>query len=138
MYGYDGAANENMNGKTFPEILLVEDDEITTELTKFYLKKFYSVDNVSNSADVMPKVKQKKYSAILMDINLGRGLDGLQLVQEIKALPVYKNAQVIAFTAYALPGDKERFLEAGCTDYISKPFTKEELLFVLNNAVQKA
>jgi two-component system, sensor histidine kinase len=121
-----------------PIILLVEDDEITTDLTKYYLNKFYVVDSVSNSMDVIPKVKEKYYTVILMDINLGRGLDGIQLVHEIRDLPFYRNSQIIAFTAYAMQGDREKFLTAGCSDYISKPFTREQLLSVVGNAVEKA
>jgi CheY-like chemotaxis protein len=62
-----------------------------------------------------------------MDIDLGFGMNGLEATKRIKSLPQYINTPIIAVTAYALIGDKEKFLAEGCTHYIAKPFTKDEL-----------
>ena len=62
-----------------------------------------------------------------MDINLGKGMSGLEAVKLIREMPGYCDTPVIALTAYAMPGDREKFLEAGCSDYIAKPFNKNEL-----------
>ena len=60
-----------------------------------------------------------------MDIGL-KGMSGLDAAQEIKKLPGYKDTPIVAVTAYAMVGDKEKFLEGGCTHYISKPFDINE------------
>ena len=56
-----------------------------------------------------------------MDIGL-RGMSGLEAVKKIREISGYENTPMIAVTAYAMEGDKEKFLDGGCTDYISKPF----------------
>ena len=80
-------------------------------------------------------VKQKKYDAILMDIHLGIGKSGIEAANEIKLLKDYSNVPIIAMTAYAMLEDKENFLNAGCTHYLSKPFTKNEILNILKEAL---
>jgi len=67
-----------------------------------------------------------------MDINLKKDLDGKQAAQEIRKIKGYENTPIVACTAYALKGDKEEFLSAGCTHYLSKPFSKEEILSLID------
>jgi CheY-like chemotaxis protein len=57
---------------------------------------------------------------ILMDVQLP-GMDGLELARRIKADPLHKNARIVALTAYAMKGDEEKALAAGCDGYLSKP-----------------
>ncbi len=64
---------------------------------------------------------------ILMDINLP-DIDGLEVTRRIKATPELRHIPVVALTANAMHGDRERFLNAGCDGYISKPVTRSELL----------
>jgi CheY-like chemotaxis protein len=71
--------------------------------------------------------KNKKYDVILMDINLGKGMDGLQAVKEIRKIPGYEDTPIIAVTGYALKGDRELMIEGGCSDYIPKPFDRETI-----------
>jgi CheY-like chemotaxis protein len=56
-------------------------------------------------------------------------------LSEVRAIPYYKDIPVIALTAFALKGDEEEFCKAGCTDYISKPFRKEELTKKISKAL---
>jgi CheY-like chemotaxis protein len=62
-----------------------------------------------------------------VDIELP-GMDGVAAAKEIKSKPAYKNTPVIALTAYAMKGDRERFLEAGFNDYISKPIDVDDFM----------
>ena len=68
-----------------------------------------------------------------MDIDLGFGMNGLEVTQKIKELKGYKNIPIIAVTAYAMLGDREKFLSAGCTHYIAKPFDKFALVDLLDS-----
>ena len=67
-----------------------------------------------------------------MDINL-KGMNGLETVSRIREIKGYENTPIVAVTAYAMMGDKEKFLSVGCTHYISKPFFKKDLVDLLTD-----
>ncbi|MBI5324312.1 MAG: response regulator [Ignavibacteriae bacterium] len=121
---------------TKPYILSVEDDFASRSLIKRILKDIYNVELATTGMEALEMVRNRHYEVILMDINLGRGMSGLDVAQEIKKIPDYKNTPIIALTAYAMAGDKERFLANGCTHYLSKPFKAEELVGLLKNLVE--
>ncbi len=100
-------------------------------MIKTYIQDYFNVDHVLNGFDAIQKCKLKKYDAILMDINL-KGIDGVETFRRIKQLDEY-NSQIpaIAITAYAMKGDKEKFLASGFNYYIPKPFKHSELLNIL-------
>ncbi len=112
-------------GKQLPTILLVEDDDASIQIVKEYLKDMCNVDVALRAESCLEKIKHYKYPMILMDINLGRGMNGSEATKIIRKMPEYKDIPIIAITAFAMVGDREEFIEAGCTDYISKPFTKK-------------
>ncbi|MFZ5946352.1 MAG: response regulator [Stygiobacter sp.] len=118
----------NQNQKTeLPKVLLIEDDEISVDVMKLFLRGFVETDISYNAKDSIEKVKAQTYDLILMDINLGKGLTGIDLIRIIRELPQYKETPVLAVTAFAMKGDKEEFLSAGFDFYLAKPFTREEL-----------
>ena len=118
-----------------PNILYVEDDEIGREIVALFLKDRYKVDLAGNSDDALNKLAKINYSAILLDINLGRGLSGIELVKEIRRLPKYDRVPIIAVTAYTMREDQTNFLNSGCTHYISKPFNRKALVSILQEAL---
>ncbi len=129
--------NQNFQKKiSNNEILLVEDDPVSADITKLFLRNNYKISACNNPDSAVQLVKQNKYAAILMDINLGVGKNGLDAAKEIKILKEYSDIPIIALTAYAMQGDKEKFLIEGCTHYLSKPFTKNELINVLLEALK--
>jgi CheY-like chemotaxis protein len=113
------------------KILLVEDDLITQDVIRFFLKDLYKVDIANNAETAMELVRANKYNAILMDINLGKGKSGIEITRDIRKIEGYENIPIIAETAFAMRGDKEEFLAAGCDYYIAKPFSKEEIRDIL-------
>ena len=115
-----------------PIILLVEDDTITQDVIRFFLQDYYDLDVVENGIAAIDAVKAKKYFAILMDINLGKGKSGIDVTKEIRLMPEGKDIPIIAETAFAMRGDKQEFLAAGCNYYLAKPFTRDEVLRVLD------
>lgn len=120
-----------------PAILYVEDDDISRELVVMFLKNMFETDTASDSSEAVKKLGTNKYSAVLMDINLGKGLSGLELVKGIKKMQGYKNVPIIAVTAYALREDEKKIMASGCTHYITKPFTKTSLLNLINKAISE-
>lgn len=71
-----------------------------------------------------------------MDINLGKGIDGIQTVKEIRKLKGYEATPIVALTAYTRYGDKEEFLEGGCTHYLGKPFKSKQLLDLCQDIIK--
>lgn len=119
------------------QILYVEDDPAAIDVVSLMLRGIYSLDFARNADEALEKVKAKKYDAILMDINLRRGLDGIQLTQIIREMPEYKETPIIALTAYAMEREKQEFLSKGLSHYLSKPFRKNDLLLLLQNIFTK-
>jgi len=122
----------NSGDKNNISILLVEDDEVSRNLIEAILSK-YELESVENGKAAIQKTKDNIYDIILMDINLGRGIDGLETVREIRKFESYKNTPIVALTAYTLDGDKEDFISKGCTHYLGKPFRKQQLLDLIES-----
>lgn len=109
------------------KILVVEDDEISRDVLILFLKSQFDIDEARNGQTALEKVDNNQYDLILMDVNLGRGMTGLDITKNLKQRPHYANVPIIAITAFAMKGDKEEFLQAGFDHYLAKPFTREEL-----------
>jgi len=120
-----------------PAVLYVEDDDISREVVSLFLKNSFEIDTASDSQEAIKKLGIKKYSSVLLDINLGKGLSGLDLVKRIKKMQGHRNVPIIAVTAYALREDEKKIMASGCTHYITKPFTKTSLLNLINKAISE-
>ena len=118
-------------------LLFVDDDKISREVVKRFLRGAYKLDLAFNGKEGIEKAKKKKYDGILMDINLKSKMDGTQATEMIREMKEYKDVPLIAVTAYAMVGDREKYLQAGFTDYISKPFLKNDLIELLNKAIKE-
>jgi CheY-like chemotaxis protein/HPt (histidine-containing phosphotransfer) domain-containing protein len=119
-------------------ILLAEDNPINQKLAVVLLQKAgYSVDAVENGLQAFEKAKANPYSAILMDVQMPE-MDGLESTRRIRALEQNngRHVPIIAITAHALRGDRERFLSAGMDDHITKPLEAKILLSVLERWTQ--
>jgi len=118
-------------------ILVVEDDEICKRFTMSCLKEFYELDSARNGLQAIELASKNKYDAILMDINLGKGINGIETTCEIRKFNDYKSTPVIAVTAYVEEKDKKNFFENGCSHYLAKPFNKNELNNLLSGILIK-
>ncbi len=118
-------------------VLYVEDDLINQNVVKLYLRNFCSVETANDGKSALQLVAEKKYDIILMDINLGVGMDGMAVTKEIRKMPQYADTPIIAVTAYAMESDKKEFLSGGCSHYLAKPFEKHELLDLITSIVAK-
>jgi len=121
---------KEITGSSFTgkKILFVDDDETSLILVRLFLKNICPVDFARNGNEAIQKASGNDYDVVLMDINLGRGMDGITVAKEIKKLEKYKNIPIVAITAFAMKGDKEEFLQSGFTYYLSKPFVKQTFL----------
>jgi CheY-like chemotaxis protein len=91
----------------------------------------YEINVVNNGLEVLSALKEAAYDLILMDVQMPE-MDGLTATQQVRAeMPVSQQPAIIAMTANALPGDRERYIAAGMDDYISKPIRIEALIQVL-------
>jgi PAS domain S-box-containing protein len=111
-----------------PKILVVENDDASKEVTKLFLKNLCEMDFADSGEVAISLVNTNFYEIILMDINLGIGMNGIDTTKEIRKISSYENTPIVALTAFAMRGDREEFLKAGCTHYMSKPFTKEKIV----------
>ena len=110
------------------KILIVEDDEISRKATSYHLRKYFQVDIAMNGNEAIDLFSKNDYHLILMDINLGIGKNGIEVMKEIRKTDKGNTIPVIAITAYANFGDRESFLSAGFDNYISKPYQPDDLL----------
>jgi len=117
-------------------ILLVEDNLLNQKVVTFHLqKKNYEVISVTNWRDALSKVKNETIHLILMDLMLPEK-DGFEITAEIrqweKNIQSKKSIPIIALTANTLDNDKDKCLNAGMNDYLSKPFTAEDLYKIID------
>jgi len=109
-------------------ILLVEDNEMNRDMLSRRLKrKGFEVLLAEDGLEAVEKAASCSPSLILMDVSLP-GIDGLEATKLIKRNPLTAQIPVIALTAHAMDGDRERCLAAGCNDYDTKPIDLERLL----------
>jgi CheY-like chemotaxis protein len=105
-------------------ILLVEDNEVNRRLVVFLLRsKNYQVREAPTAKDAFEIVKAEPTDLIVMDIQLP-GIDGLEATKILKADPTTASIPVIAVTSYAMAGDRDKALAAGCNGYVTKPIDK--------------
>ncbi len=111
-------------------VLLVEDDKVNQKIMVMTLRKYIeNIDVAENGKEALIKFGKTKYDIILMDIRMPL-MDGYKTTMKIREAEAGTNSKIpiIAVTANALSGDREKCLEAGMDEYISKPFNKKELL----------
>jgi len=113
--------------------LLVEDNPINQELSEALLQRSGArVTTVENGAAAVRAMGRDSFDLILMDIQMPE-MDGIEATRRIRQLPRGGTIPIIAMTANALPGDRERYLDAGMDDYIAKPVDPNLLHQVLRH-----
>jgi signal transduction histidine kinase/ActR/RegA family two-component response regulator len=142
----DNLATKNLTSKVpkladkFPfEILLAEDNPVNQKLAnRLFEKMGYEIDVAANGLEVLEAIKKKSYDIIFMDVQMPE-MDGLETTRQIRAKEKFaqtdltnldeshNSLQIIAMTANAMQGDREKCLEAGMNDYVTKPFKIEQI-----------
>ena len=103
------------------KVLVVDDNAANLHLVRFILKKNgFEVIEARNGIEGVELALSEKPDLLLLDIQLP-DIDGLEVAKRIRASDADGNLPIIALTSYAMPGDKERVLAAGCNGYMAKP-----------------
>ncbi len=119
-------------------ILLVEDNAINQQVARETLKIFgASVDVAQNGREALEMVRATGYDLVLMDVQMPV-MDGLTATRHIRAMPGGADLPIVALTAHALAEDRERCLEAGMNDYLTKPIDADRLLATLRQWILAA
>jgi two-component system, cell cycle response regulator DivK len=101
--------------------LVVDDNQLNLDLARYVLEADgWVVDEAQSVEEAWALLRVVRPDVVLVDIQLP-GTDGLSLVRALKATPGLDDVPVIAFTAYAMQGDEQRFRAAGCDGYLAKP-----------------
>ena len=117
-------------------ILVVEDNEQNLYLASFLLEKNgYEVITAKDGVEAIEKAKRENPNLILMDIQLPE-MDGFEATRRIKSIPEVRHVPIVAVTSYAMVGDKEKALTAGCVGYIEKPFMPETFISEVERYLQ--
>lgn len=123
--------------ENIPVALYVEDDPVAFSVITHMLKGICRLELAKNSKQALKMTAEKQYDLILMDINLGSGLDGIQTTALLRQMESYKKTPIAAVTAFAMVGDRDEFLANGCTHYISKPFGKKEICDLVRQILEE-
>ena len=113
------------------KVLVVEDNPLNMELVIELLNsKGFITDKAQDGEEAVRKAEKETYNLIIMDIELP-GMDGVEATKIIRTKSRNKFAPVIALTAFALKGDRDRFLKSGFDAYLSKPINVPEFMKVI-------
>jgi two-component system sensor histidine kinase/response regulator len=117
-----------------PRVLVAEDTEVNQEVARGMLEKLgYLADVVGNGREAIDMLRQSRYAVVLMDVQMPEmdGFEATEVIRREDAAAGVPRVPIIALTANAMSGDRERCLEAGMDDYLSKPMRMHELAAVL-------
>ncbi len=122
-------------------ILVAEDNAINQRVARFNLERFgHTVEIAENGVEAIDKYRKGNYDLIFMDIQMPE-MDGLEATQEIRKIEINKlpgkGTPIVAMTANTMKGDREKFLETGMNDYISKPFKADQLFALLERIIKQ-
>ena len=124
-----------MSDSSVPSILAVEDNSETQLLLDHLLKSSFDVVVVPGVDGALDAVEKHSFDALLLDINLSEERTGTDLLHLLRDQEGMANTPAVALTAYAMPGDREDFLDAGFDQYVSKPFTRADLTDAIEDAL---
>ena len=111
-----------------PRILLVEDNEMNRDmLSRRLARKGFAVEMAVDGRAGVEMGRAGKYDLILMDMSLPE-IDGWEATRQLRAAPETAKVPIIALTAHAMAGDRDKALAAGCNDYDTKPIELDRLL----------
>ena len=118
-------------------VLIVDDNPTNAKLVAYLMSaQGYAVDVALDAEVALARIGVVRPHLILMDLQLP-GIDGLELTRRLKADAVTREIVIIAVTAYAMKGDREKALAAGCDDYVTKPIDTRALPAVVARHVAR-
>ncbi len=128
--------NSNIEAGT-KHVLIVEDDENAQRLFGLFLKNHYKVQFATTVKEGRECLESNPIDLVVTDLSLVGGEDGLALVSWIRANNKYDHIPVIALTAHAFLSDRDRCLDAGCNDFITKPIFRSQLIEIIQTNLSR-
>ncbi|MBF0398345.1 MAG: response regulator [Desulfobacterales bacterium] len=128
------------NTKRNLRILVAEDNAVNQKLIMKYLNKMgFNADIVGNGKECLEMLEKVMYDIVLMDVKMPEldGFDATQIIRDPKSQILNHNIPIIAMTAHAMKGDREKCIEGGMNDYVSKPIKPNELLEAIERQVHR-
>lgn len=110
-----------------PKIAVVEDNLDNRLLVQAILEDGYEISEYENGMEVLEGLADDIPDLVLLDISLP-GMDGTEVLEWVRAQDLLRSLPVIALTAHAMTGDREKYLEMGFDDYVTKPIVDEDVL----------
>lgn len=135
--GVGSRESVSRNGRSRPKVLVLEDNQDARRLLEKFLEGGYDVELAGEEKLALKLAREQLFDVVLMDINLGGGRTGVDALRALRHLSGYEQIPVVALTAYAVTGDRERFLSHGFNGYLGKPLTKQELYDVIANVLDE-
>ena len=118
-------------------ILIVEDNPPNMKVVLVALRPYgYTFLQATDGEEALDMAVREKPDLIIMDIQLPK-VSGLEVTRRLRQMPAFSHIPIIAVTAYAMKGDKEKAIEAGCNAYLSKPINTRELPVLIAEMMQK-
>lgn len=120
-----------MKAEEKPRILITEDDFENQKFLELFLRRKFTVEICDSDNTFYEQINSKGFDIILMDISLKGNKNGLELTEEIRKRPEFKNIPIVCLTAHAFKKDKENALTAGVDVFLTKPVENEVLMNTL-------
>jgi len=120
-----------------PRALVVEDNADTRRLIALTLDPYYEVEATADAEAALDLARRAWFDVLLIDVNLGTGLSGLDLLHELRSMSAYVYVPALVVTALSHPHDRERIMNHGFDGYLAKPFTRSELLHATESVLVK-
>ncbi|MEQ8174506.1 MAG: response regulator [Syntrophomonadaceae bacterium] len=131
-YERNGSVTEAATGLTGKKVLLVEDNAINQQVACEILRNVgMSVTVADNGRKALDIIDSESFDAVLMDLQMPE-MDGFETTRVLRSMPEYINLPIIAMTAHAMSGDRERCLEIGMNDHTPKPVDPQNLISTLD------
>ena len=119
------------------KVLIVEDNPQNMKLLEMLLRaKDYILLKAYDGEEALDMAIREQPDLIVMDMQLPK-MSGLEVTKQLRQTLVFSHTPIIALTAYAMRGDKEQFMEAGCNAYLSKPISTRELPMIIDQMLQE-
>ncbi len=127
-----------MVSSNLKKVLVIEDDTKNMKLFIAILKRIPDIQIVSEEKgdQAVDLIKNENPDLVILDIQLP-GKSGIEICKELRTLEAFKTVPLVAVTAFAMKGDKERILDAGFTSYVSKPINVQKFKELINNFLLK-
>lgn len=138
-FSYQAVSNDRARIGKLPtdparlKVFIVDDNETNISTFTDYLQaRGYEVDVAHNGIEALLRLRDMKPDVILMDIQMP-GMDGLEVMQQVRKDKGLQHIPIVALTALAMPGDRDRCLAAGADEYLSKPVSLQQLIYLIEN-----